>query len=115
MFKNLTLEDKLKISNRLIQFFFFMMILLAVASVSKLEAFENWDISVLILGIMGIAVFEVLNKWVSNTISYSIEGAVIQTNSSSKKASEIIERCSLYFRKIKLFISTNKIRSPKGI
>lgn len=97
MFKNLTLEDKIKMSSRVMQFFFLLMLTLAILSIAQVNTFkESWDISILLLAILGMGVFEVLNKWISNTLSRSIEGAVVQTGSSSKKVSEIVKKQDNY-------------------
>lgn len=92
MFKNLSLEEKIKIKTRFSQIFLLLIASISIFGFYKLQQSHSGTLSlvlvVLILSILGIILTELFNQWLNNTISEPIYDAVIHTNSAS---SEIID------------------------
>ena len=92
MFKNLSLEEKIKIKTRFSQILLLLITGIAVFGFYKVQQTEISPLSLVIttvvLCIVGIILTEFFNQWVNITTSEPIYDAVIHTNSAS---SEIIE------------------------
>lgn len=89
MFKNLSLEEKLKIKTRINQLLFFLITLIAIWGGYKTQFSGSdsipWLILLLLLFIISVIVVEMLRKWIQETISSNICTSIINTSSSSDK------------------------------
>ncbi|MDD3149467.1 MAG: methyl-accepting chemotaxis protein [Candidatus Gastranaerophilales bacterium] len=92
MFKNLSLEKKIKITNRVSQLILILIASLAVVSLYKIDKFFILSIFVLVLSLMSILISELMQNWLKKTVSSSIYDAVVNANLASSKVIETTSR-----------------------
>lgn len=89
MFKNLSLEEKIKVKTRINQLLTFLIAFVAIVGGYKLKFFEDdpllWLIFIILLSFLSIGLNEVLKKWIYNTISEYICSSICHTSVSSGK------------------------------
>lgn len=94
MFKNLSLEEKIRYKTRLNQFVLLLITAIAISGFYKIQNSKDSStiltliITISLIFISNIILTEFLKNWVSNTISEPVYDAVVHTNSAS---TEIIE------------------------
>lgn len=86
MFKNLNLEEKIKLKSIISQLIILLIGLISIFSFYKVKFFEtDWNLLVAILSGAGILLIEILQKWISSVISNPIYNAVSHASSASNE------------------------------
>jgi len=87
MFKNLNLEEKIKLKSRIAQIIITVIMIVALIGLYKVPSAKsellNWQIITAIIAISGIALLEFIQKWINNTITNSIYNAVFHASITS--------------------------------
>ena len=96
MLKNLSLEERIRIKTTITQSLIFLMGMLAVLGIYKVQVLGDnyipWIISIIFLLFVSMISVEILKKWAYSTISEYIYNAVLHSSSAS---GEIIKETSL--------------------
>lgn len=89
MFKNLSLEEKIKVKTRINQLLTILTAFVAIMGGYKIKFSGDdplqWFIFIIILSITSISLNEVLKRWIYNTISESICNAIFHASDASSK------------------------------
>jgi len=89
MFKNLNLEEKIKIKSRVSQLIIILVSSVAVLGFYKIKSDHlqeiNWDTFILLLSIAGIILTEIMQKWINSTVTNPIYNALFHTNIASNE------------------------------
>lgn len=96
MFKNIALEERIKIKTRITQFLIFLWATVASLAIYKADSSAGnhlpWLLSIIILVIISLVTAEVMKRWVDRTISSYIYKALFD---ASKASDDIIKEASL--------------------
>lgn len=89
MFKNLSLEEKIKVKTRANQLFTVLIALAAILGGYRIKFFEEdplvWLLIIIIFSFVNIGIDEFLKKWLDNTISQYIYNSLTSASSASDK------------------------------
>lgn len=96
MFKNLSLEERIRIKTRVTQGLIFVIGFIAAFGIYKIKYLNDdylpWVLAIIFLVFLGIVSIDILKKWAYSNISDYIYDAVFRTSSASD---EIIKETSL--------------------
>ncbi len=96
MFKNLSLEEKIRIKTRINQLLTFLIVLTAIAGAYRIKFSGEdsllWFIFIIVLSFISMGINEILKNWIYNTISDNVCSSIDYTSVSSGK---IISETSL--------------------
>lgn len=89
MFKNLNLEEKIKLKSRIAKIIIGIVTAIALLGFFKINATKehilDWQIVIVVVSISGIIILEFLQKWINSTITNSIYNAVFHANITSNE------------------------------
>jgi len=89
MFKNLNLEEKIKLKTRVIQLIIILIGSIAILGFYKIRFNQmmevNWDVLILFLSGAGIILTEIMQNWINNTVTNPVYNAVFHASLASNE------------------------------
>lgn len=92
MLKNMSLEEKVRVKSRIIQFLVLLITVVTAFGIYKTDVAGPWGVLIILLAILAIIIIELLKSWIYSTISDYISSAILHANSTSD---EIIKETNL--------------------
>ena len=87
MFKNLNLEEKIRLKSRISQVLIILICFFAVLALYDVKFHEgqeiNWNVFIIFLSLGGIIIIEVLLNWINNIVRNPLYNAIFHANATS--------------------------------
>jgi methyl-accepting chemotaxis protein len=111
MFKNLNLEEKLRLKSRLNQTFLFLIAAVAIFGYYKVQIFNfDWHIMTILFAILGLLSAEITHNWINKIITNPIYKAVSHAGSATMEiAKETSQQETIVKSHIELLKETSGI------
>lgn len=114
MFKNLNLEEKIRLKSRISQFIIILTGSIALFGFYKIKFFKpqdvNWDAIIILLTIAGTVLVELIQKWINSSVTNPVYNAIFQASSASNEIEKETNQQEQYVNKhIQLLKTTDDI------